>query len=339
MMRTRSLVLLALLPGCDYSADFLFTGPIDGVDDVLVIPAEDGEQYLTPVPITSMADVRANTIYTEVSQSTTARLGGATLEFLGTGDSVCVYVDPEAVFWSAAVSPSPSDLGRQYSYPDNPFDDGDIDLSGGLSVFYTGSPDELMGDFVVFYEDELGNEVPIGLEECVGATGGLLDADTSAGKGSAEFCTFSNTQVGVAYTVALTAWSVPLDDDRLSFGVLLAEGPCTDILALAANEFQQAVVNSNETQLRECIIPGESLRPEDAGPHYGFPEGLTWDRFEDVEAAYCRFQNAPRLDSFCLDEASSKADDDLRCSWDVVESDDDRCYCGDINDLPNPGAG
>ncbi len=336
-MRNHLLLVLVLVSGCDYSADFLFTGQIDGVDDVLVIQAED-DQYLTPVTIQNYADIAENTIFAEVSQSTTATLGGATLEFLGTGGPVCAFVDPETIFWSAAIAPSPSELGRQYAYPDNPFDDGDIDLAGGLSVFYTGSPDELMGDFVVFYEDELGNDVPIELVECVTPRSDLLEADGQAGKGYPEYCTFGSTQEGVAYTVALTAWSVPLDDDRLSFGVLLANGTCSDLIGVAS-ALDQAALNSNETQLRECVITGESLRPEDAGPHYGRPDDLVWERSIEAEEAFCRLQGAPRLDNFCTDEADAKAEDDLKCDWESAGDDDSRCYCGDLNDLPNPGAG
>jgi hypothetical protein len=340
MMRSHVLVLLALVSGCDYSADFLFVGQIDGVDDVLVIRPDDS-QYITPADIQTYDDIAENAIFAEVSQSTTATLGGATLEFIGTGGPVCAFVDPETVFWSAAVAPNPSELGRQYSYPDNPFDDGDIDISGGLSVFYTGSPDEQMGDFVVFYEDELGNDVPIELVECVTPRSELLDADGQAGKGYPEYCTFSTTQEGVAYTVAMTAWSVPLDDDRLSFGVVLANGTCADLISVASRSLEQATVNSNAAQLRECVVTGESLRPEDAGPHFGRPDDLVWEGSLDLEAAFCRIQGEPRLDNFCASEADDRAADDEKCDWEAAgaEGDGVRCFCGDPNDLPNPGAG
>ena len=330
---------LLLLAGCDYSAEFLFTGQIEGVEDVLVIPNADGERYHVPATINVHSDIADNTIFAEVSQSTAAQLGGATLEFLGTGGSVCVWVDPETTFWSAAVSPTPSAAGRQYSYPDNPYDDGDIDLAGGLSVFYTGSPGESMGDFVVYYEDELGNEVPVELVECSPATSDLSpSAYGGAGKAYPENCTFRSTEPGVAYTVALTAWSIPLDDDRLSFGVLLAEGPCSELEALTAIEFPQANVNSNDAQLRECVVLGESLKPTDPGPHYGRPDDQVWEGSMDLEQAFCRVQGQDRLDQFCKAEAADMADQDLQCQWQSVEDDNARCFCGDPNDLPTPGA-
>lgn len=336
----RSLVMpLLLLAGCDYSAEFLFTGQIEGVEDVLVIPNQDGERYHVPANITSHDDIAANAIFAEVSQSTAAALGGATLEFVGTGDSVCVWVDPELAFWSTAVAPSPTELGRQYSYPDNPFDDGDIDLAGGLSVFYTGSPGEAMGDFVVYYEDELGNEVPVELVECAPSNSAVVSsAYGGAGKAYPENCTFANTQPGVAYTVALTAWSIPLDDDRLSFGVLLANGPCSNLESITAGEFEQARQNANAAQLRECVILGEALKPEDAGPHYGRPNEQVWEGSMEFEKAFCRLEGYDRLDLWCESEASAKAEIDVKCDWQAAADADSRCYCGDLNDLPNPGA-
>ena len=71
-----------------------------------------------------------------------------TFDFVGTGGEVCIWVDPEVAYWSQALSPQPSQIDRKWAFPDNTFDDGDIDLFAGQSVYYTGSPGETIGDFV-----------------------------------------------------------------------------------------------------------------------------------------------------------------------------------------------
>ena len=157
----------ATLGACDYTGDWLFAGFVEGIPGVYHIYAEDGGQYLTPIPRDSSADeIEAATMYLEIGPEPGAALGGVTFNFLGTGGPVCVFVDPETAAWNNSVAAEQDEVQRAWSYPDNPFDDGDLDVFVGLSAYYNGSPGVAMGDFRVTYSDSLGNEVPIELSEC-----------------------------------------------------------------------------------------------------------------------------------------------------------------------------
>ena len=190
--------------------------------------------------------------------------GGATLTFKGTGDDVCLIVDPETVFWNTAVAATRPD--REWRYPDFEEDDGDIDLYAGLSSYYTGSPGLEIGDFKGFYTDSLGNQIEIEYGECT-----QLDANGTgnahAGRASVESCTINTyNRVGIEYTMVLESFSIPLDDGALSFGVAAVEGKCTDLgtnecslygESLVATRDQNGEVRRNEdgsisTEVREC---------------------------------------------------------------------------------------
>ncbi|MEQ1500864.1 MAG: hypothetical protein ABMB14_01470 [Myxococcota bacterium] len=329
-LRFGVLVLAASLAGCDYSGDFLFAS-VEGVDDVRILTGADGGD-IVPVDIVTIDDVRANTIYAEVGPSLTTEYGGVTATFTGTGGEVCIWVDPETAYWSQAIGVRPTDDSRKWTYPDNVFDDGDIDLLAGLSVYYTGSPDEVIGDFVIAYEDALGNEVPISLASCPNIYG-LRDDLASGGRGAPEYCTIPATDLGISYTILLRTWSTPLDDDRLAFGLLLANGSCSDLRGLAGG-----VSPSTD----ECFIQGESIIPvgTDIGPFYGFDDlngaGRIWPRSLDFENEFC---TANRMQGFCEDEFVAL---DGQCSWAIPPTSggdtEDRCYCGDLNDTPDQGA-
>ena len=360
-MRNSMVVALApvivSLAGCDYSADFLFSGNIEGVPSVLEIQGEDSV-FVTPVDISSFDDITANTLYLELSPNP-IEAGGATLQFVGTGGPVCVVVDPEAAYWNTSIASGGDAFSRQFVYPDNTFDDGDIDMVGGRSVFYTGTPGTRMGDFVVFYEDSLGNEVPVPLADCVPeGNPDFVAAAFHAGRGSAEWCTFDTTEVGVSYTVAMTAWSVPMDDDRLGFGVLVANGPCGpftggtpgelfDPSAVGVLDWVRALAPTGGLgpggadvpfeQLAECAIIGESLRPEDPGPFVGLNEDLVWPTFLEFEQAYCGLDEERNLARYCRDERDRIADAETTCDWNNAEDEERRCFCGNELDLPNPG--
>jgi len=358
-MRPLILSVLVGLSACDYSGDFLFAGAIEGVPGVAVIPNADGERLHTPAVITNYAAIQENTIYLELAPTGTSELGGATFEFLGTGGRVCVWVDPETAHWAQAIELNTTPFAKQFIYPDNFYDDGDIDITGGRSVFYTGSPGQRMGDFVLDYEDDLGNEVPISFVECspnIGRLGYLENAH--AGKGAAESCEMATTELGVSYTIALQTWSTPLDDDRVGVGLLLAQGGCDDLISYADAELGFNTL-SVEGQQSECVIMGESVKPLDPGPHYGHDAvaDLTWDGAEDFEQSFCRVQGVPRLDDYCLrelgglrgydDEEIDALDaeelrdlaEDWTCEWDEVLDEGNRCFCGDPDNTPQQGAG
>lgn len=300
----------ALLVGaaCDYSGDFLFGGAVEGVPGVVDL----GE--LTPATIDNTVDLQVATVYSEVGPTGTAEQGGVTFTFRGTGGHVCVWVDPELVFWNQSVA-ARRPVG-DYAYPDNVFDDGDLDLYAGLAAYYTGSPGEKIGDFKVRYQDSLGNPVEIELNEC-GIAGLNESTGGHAGRGAPEYCTLFNTQPGVDYLVLMATWSTPLDDDRLGYGVVLANGTCADL---------RAVGRAPSLQEDECVIEGEAIAPREGGggPWIGADAVPSIAGSHDFEETFCG-DTDKTLSEFCTEEATLKD-----CAT-------DHCFCGDPANTPTPG--
>lgn len=290
---------IALLAACDYRGDFLFPGEnpdIPGVYDFGV------------VEVTQPGDA-AGVHFAEIGPANVAVQGGATARFEGTGGDVCVWVDPEAVTWNTSVGPA-GDV--TLSYPDNVFDDGDVDIEVGQAIFYTGVLGEDIGDFSVSYIDELGNPVDVALNLCT-ITDIFDEVGSHSGRAAAEYCTISNTTPSVEYMIAISTWNTPLDDDVLSFGLLVTDGSC-DLLK------QRTGVSDLEHE--ECVIREEA---RDGGvPRPGF---------YDFEQQFCWMpevagSNPPTgalpMNIYCAQEAEIK---DCKV---------ERCYCGDPTDLPNP---
>lgn len=325
----------ATLGACDYTGDWLFAGFVEGIPGVYHIYAEDGGQYLTPIPRDSSADeIEAATMYLEIGPEPGAALGGVTFNFLGTGGPVCVFVDPETAAWNNSVAAEQDEVQRAWSYPDNPFDDGDLDVFVGLSAYYNGSPGVAMGDFRVTYSDSLGNEVPIELSECSNTNVFDDPGRFFSGRGMPELCNLSYTDPGISYTAALSTFSTPLDDDRLGYGLLLFDGTCDTLLeTMSATEGDSATL--------ECVILGESLLPEpnptSYGPYYGYDPSRAWPTVAAFEAEFCRSITG-NMRKFCRDEADAKEEAGLECDWQTPNSIDDRCFCGDPNDVPESGA-
>jgi hypothetical protein len=350
-VRIAALLPIVLVAGCDYSGDFLFSASVEGLDDVWVLTDPSGE-LIVPVTVEDVAQVQAATIYAEVGAPQTTAGGGVTVDFLGTGGPVCVWVDPETVAWNQSVAAQPSGpVAQKFTYPDNPFDDGDIDLLGGLSVYYTGSPGEVIGDFKVSYEDSLGNEIPIELINCP-STDDPFGGPSTSGHGFPEFCDIGSTDLGVSYTILLKTWSVPIDDDQMSFGVIVTNGSCTGLEAAALTAEGQGppplgTAGNNFTP--ECLIRGESLIPTagDFGPFYGMDAiaGKSWPRSIEFEDQFCIDPNSTaegyQMRGFCNEEADLVFEDGKACGWENFDGTDAslaRCFCGDPNDTPDPGA-
>ena len=206
--------------------------------------------------------------YGQVGLAEVGEKGGATFTFRGTGDNVCLIVDPEAVFWNQSVSATRPQ--SRYTYPDLEEDDGDIDMFAGLSAYYNGSPGVEVGDFRGIYTDSLGNQIEIeyGLCQQAGYQTGMTNSHS--GRATVEFCTINTENYeDVEYTVVLETFSVPLDDGALSFGVVALDGSCSGI--------------------DECTLYGEALTPE---PASAATEGCSLN----LEAAYCDREN---LATFC----------------------------------------
>jgi hypothetical protein len=223
-----------------------------------------------------------------------------------------VWVDPELLFWNQSVATQRP--ANKWRWPDNVMDDGDLDIYAGLAAYYNGTPGEEVGDFKVRYTDSLGNEVTIALNECVipylnGNSGG------HAGRGAPEFCTISNTQPGVNYLVLMQTWSTPLDDDRLGYGLVLANGDCDDIREIAGAGDD------------ECFVLGEAVDPDASGTDrqwIGADLVPSISGSVDFEQAFCNPNT--NMTDFCETEAAAK------------DCDVDQCFCGDPADTPSGGS-
>ena len=306
------------LAGCDYTGDWLFPSPteIPGVLDLGTLVPSDVSGGLTSDAI----------LYGEVGANGSAEAGGVTFAFRGTGSSVCLWVDPELAYWSESIAIVGGNAA--FRYPDNNFDDGDLDLFAGFSVYYTGTPGERIGGFVIQYEDSLGNSVPVELNECVIAN---YQTGTNGhyGRGAPEFCTLEGTQPNVSYTVLMESFSTPLDDDRLGFGLIVANGPCSDLIDAASP--------LTVTMPAECVILGEAndISTTVIGEDGSIIVGDSIEGSEDFEKSLCNsivasdapkpFETQPELPDFCLEEASLK-----NCA---VET----CFCGDPSVSPTAG--
>jgi hypothetical protein len=334
-----------VLGGCDYSGDWLFPTPDERVPGVIDLgrlepttiaklteefPEVDEEQvaYIDE----ALGQVRSAVRYAEVGATGSARIGGVTFSFVGTGESVCIWVDPETVYWSQSVARQ----GRLswFSYPDNPDDDGDIDLYAGRSVYYSGTPGAEIGNFTVRYQDALGNEIPVQFNECLITSGEYPNGGAHSGRAAPEFCTLASTARGDEYTVVLETWAPPRDDNRLGYGLLFVTGDC--------DQFDELLGN-NGVQNDECLITGESIRPDVDHDYREEPilslgqagtEGLIWDRSIEFEQRFCEAVNSASesLLNFCEDEAA-EISDRRDC-----QDGDSRCFCGDLADTPTGGS-
>ncbi len=263
-----SLLALVALTACDR----------DGRQYIAFEDADvPGVTHLGELEIMSVNDFVDNdtrkekTLYTELGSAGPGKFGGATVTFTATGETVCIMVDPESVFWNQSVSKEGPD--SRYTWPDNYRDDGDIDIDVGLTAYYTGSPGYEMGDFAAIYEDSLGNETRLEFNECY-MPGYSSTTDAHAGRASLEYCDIDTTlHPQKSYTIVLNTFSLPLDDSVLSFGVLAVEGECRD--AGTAAGLAEAGIN-------ECLIKGESREYDE--------DSDTWverEDFQGLEEAFC----------------------------------------------------
>lgn len=316
---------LATLAGCDLNGDFLFA-EVAAVPAVMHVAGSEADGgHIVPISGTA-DDVRANTIYLEVGAPVSGGTGGATLTFLGTGRDVCVWVDPELAHWNTKIGTQGTPGEDVYRFPDNFFDDGDVDLFVGMSVYYTGSFGEEMGDFFVMHEDSLGNKVPVELVACSNR-GYNNVANAHGGRGAPDYCSVGSTTPGISYTAALRTFSTPLDDDRLAMGVIVYDGSCTEL---------RNVMNSSGLAPEECVIMGEAIRPngDDAGPWIGFDAERAWGGSTQLEEAFCNAE----VSTFCEDEDAKVKEAGATCSWNDagVGGDGVRCFCGDPTTVPKP---
>ena len=341
MKRASLLAVLAAtgLVGCDYSGDWLFPSVSETVPGVIDLGT------IQPADISTLEEMRAGALYGEMGPTGTVEIGGASFNFEGNGQSVCVYVDPETAYWSQSVAAQ----GKKdwLSWPDNHFDDGDIDLFGGMSVYYSGSPGETIGNFEVRYSDELGNEIPVVFNECFVAENPYYPSGGGhSGRGRPEYCTIANTQQGVSYTIVLEHFSPPRDDSRLGYALSVMNGNCLDLLSPYNEDSNPDGILPGDAGIMdpECFLFGESIKPDhdhdyrDGGVLTVGQEsaiGYSWEGSVEFEEMYCEALTAAstKLRDYCEDEQ-----DDIISEGKSCEDEDVRCYCGDYRDTPTGGA-
>lgn len=329
---------IAVLVGCDLSQSQFYLSAIEGVPGIV----DYGElTLLTSADFADGTSYNEQVVYGELGPTGTAFVGGGTFTFTGYGGSVCILVDPELASWVESVSSTNPIAGL--TEPDNVFDDGDLDLVAGASIYYTGTPGQRLGDFLIPYVDSLGVRQTVNLAECRSevSQGGALGA--YAGRGTPETCNIPGTVDGVSYTVVMETFSVPTDDHRLGFGVIAFRGSCDQLDGLVASRL-------NDNFGAECIIRGEAIKPGSAQGDAALAAGLpspTWigsekpswegsERFEDV---YCG-DTPQTLTRYCRDEQAAIVNG-RTCSWEYeaagVDGIDSRCFCGDPENSPQVG--
>lgn len=275
-MRANTLSLLALAAlatGCNNTRDQFLLDVTDApfVYDIGVLE-----------PITSEALLAAQEDITGVPESVhwgqlgagedQGVYGGATFQFAGTGGSVCVIVDPEAMFWSRELNDQGS--GQIYKYDDVYDDDGDIDVSVGLTAYYTGSPGEEVGDFEAVYTDASGVAHELEFNECV-QSGYFEGSPAHAGRATVEYCQIDTSlRPGVMYTALLETFALPIDDSVLNYGTMVFDGSCQSVPWLD----EDGVMQTGPT---ECVLPNEV---GNADPN-GLPADKEW--FPELERYYC----------------------------------------------------
>lgn len=269
--------ILLLLAACDNSGES-YRPKVTGIPAVvdlgeLPVISTDERQSGDFDPLTS-----PGVVYGQLgAPENPGAVGGASLQFTGTGGCVQIVVDPEAVFWSRDMTPNPT--ASDFKYEDNYADDGDLDLLGGLTAYYTGTPGQEIGDFTAVYTDEQGVDHQLPFNECErSGYGGVPDAHD--GRATVETCVIDTAErAGVKFTVLLRTFSLPIDDSVLNYAVGVFEtakrrGVCEPFNA------------------DECFFQDE-VNLAGAAPD----SNVDHSYFAELEAAYC--DGAKELNEYC----------------------------------------
>ncbi len=182
---------------------------------------------------------------------------GASFTLYGTGERVCVIIDPQSVFDDNVQRGADGSEEPNPFMEDFPHDDGDVDMLAGLASYYTGTPGEAIGDFFGSFPDSNGVERAVDLNLCLqedyhGQVGG------TAGRATPEACSFETLE-DTAYRVVLQVFSVPIDDNELKYSLEVRNGECPPVID-------------------ECTLRGDY----DDHPEANLPSG-----FDNVEDMYC----------------------------------------------------
>lgn len=247
MPRLRLLpLLLLLLLGCNYDAMSLLqnegAADVQDLDAAANPPLLDGGQY------------EGTLLGSDIGGG---NYSGATFTIAGTGERVCLIIDPQSV-WRDDLQLGPEGDVSNPWMEDHPYDDGDLDLLAGLASYYTGTPGTELGDFFGTFPDSNGVDRAIDLNLCQ-----MNDyhgqASGTAGRATPEWCSFE-TDPGVTYMGVLRVFSVPVDDDELRYLLDVRSGACP-------------------SQVDECTLRGDT----DV-----LPEGLELpEDYSSLESMYC----------------------------------------------------
>lgn len=266
--------------------------PVRDLGEFRVIPAaEMDDKSWVSYADTSTADDdqgRHSVLYTQLGAPENQGIyGGSTLTFKGTGGIVCVVMDPETVFWIQSRKPIAG--AKAYLYQDDYDDDGDIDLEGGLTAYYNGSPGVKIGKFEVPYTDATGESHTLPANEC--RHDSSYAADVHSGRATVETCQLDTSErAGVSYTALLKTFVLPIDDSILNYGVAVFDGPCADLPVKAD----------------ECLIQRERTRDEEE-IDCSDPD-LKWT-YACLEQKFCL--SPSKFNTYCADHLD---DGDSPCS-------------------------
>lgn len=278
------------LTACDRSGLGYVPTPIDGVPgivhlgEVTIVDGDDSDGDESNDYWPGLVD---GATYHTLGPAPVGSTGGATATFMGNGNVLCVFADPESVTWNQEIATQTKN--KDLGWPDNVRDDGDIDIKVGLSAYYNGSPGVEMGSFEQIYEDSLGNEVVIEYNECsmVDMFGRL---GAHAGRGTPEYCEIDTAlHPDRSYTIVLDTWSLPLDDYKLDYGFVVVDLGTSGTCDTFIEQMAQAGTEDNQS---ECVLPAETSA-----------EG-----YDVFEALYCK-----ELQSHWCACADDPSDDNKSC--------------------------
>jgi hypothetical protein len=264
------MLILSMMMACNRdSRDFwVKSSDVDAVVDLGVLDPIPGD-VVGDHPDGSLAGVDGVHYEQLGAPPDPSQRGGATLEFVGTGGKMCVLADPETVFWNQDISKTASN----YVYQDDLQDDGDLDMSGGLSAYYTGSPGVAVGDFRLPYTDPLGQDHEIDFNEC-------NKTANPAGRGTLEYCEIdTSNRKGISFTMLLKTFSLPIDDGVLSYGVAVLDSACSP--------------DGTPFRKTECTIPYEADDGSADGSHAGLEDAFCSGKIDDYCAQHLDDKDPP----------------------------------------------
>ena len=306
-------LLLVLAPGCDRDGGYYVADPnpdfpfIQDLGEFRVLSVEEQADFTSwSDEATAEDDLgRKGVHYGGLgAPEDPSYYGGATFNFLGTGDDVCVVVDPEAVFWNQAQSPQ-ADTSN-YLYLDNTADDGDLDLDVGLSAYYTGSPGVEMGDFELVYSDPGGEDHSLSFSECLQL--GYNKTPSHAGRSTVEYCTVNTRSLqGVSMTAVVDTFLLPIDDGVTHFAVGVFEGNCSNVVVAPKGLDQECFLEREAGGARD-------LSADESNDDYCSDPDNAWN-YACLEQVYC--DKPKKLNAYCEDHFD---DDNAPCIDNGVHS-------------------